>query len=148
VNGPPDILVFFAAGDPEAAEALGEQLGARRTRALDPAPGSAATRMAAALVAAETVIGDQQPGAEELCGSGPEVGAAALVAAKLGVPAARVSPAAQGASDDHAVLADLDGAIAERLCGLVVPAEDGAPRVAEAIRAWLATETGPYTLSP
>jgi hypothetical protein len=79
-----------------------------------------------------------------LCGSGPEVGAAALVAAKLGVPAARVSPGPQGAPHDHAVLADLDGPIAERLCDLVVPGEDGAPRVAEAIRAWLAT----YTLSP
>ena len=143
MNESPDILVLFAAGDPAAAEALGAQLGAR-SRALGPAAGSGAARMAVALVAAEGVIAEEDPGAVVLCGRGSEVGAAALVAAKLGVPAARVSPGSPGAAGDPAVLADLDGAIAERLCDLVVPGADDAPRAADAIRAWLAT----YTLSP
>jgi hypothetical protein len=142
MNDTPEILVLFAAGGNGAAEALGRHLGAHRSRALEPARGSAA-RVAAALVTAERVIGEQAPDAVVLCGPGPEVGAAALVAAKLGVPVARVTAASGAAGDDPAALADLDGRIAERLCDLVVPGGDDA-RVADEIRAWLAT----YTLSP
>jgi hypothetical protein len=47
------------------------------------------------------------------------------------------------AAGDSGAFADLDGRIAERLCDLVVPGGDDA-RVADEIRAWLAT----YTLSP
>ena len=92
---------------------------------------------------AERVIEEEEPGAVVLCGPGPEVGAAALVAAKLGVPVARVTADSAATGDDPAALADLDGRIAERLCDLVVPGGDDA-RVADEIRAWLAT----YTLSP
>jgi hypothetical protein len=143
MNDTPEILVLFAAGGNGAAEALGRHLGAHRSRALEPAGGSGAARVAAALVTAERVIGEQAPDAVVLCGPGPEVGAAALVAAKLGVPVARVTAASGAAGDDPAALADLDGRIAERLCDLVVPGGDDA-RVADEIRAWLAT----YTLSP
>ena len=39
------------------------------------------------------------------------------------------------------MLADLDGAVAERLAGLVVPGGDDPRGTADAIRAWLATYT-------
>ena len=48
-----------------------------------------ALRVAAALVAAERVITEEGPGAVVLLGAGPEVGAAVLVAVKLGPPVAR-----------------------------------------------------------
>ncbi len=143
MNNAPEILILFAAGDSGDAEALGGHLGAHRSSALEPAGGSGAARLAAAIVAAERVIGEEEPGVVVLCGPGPEVGAAALVAAKLGVPVARVAADSAAAGDDPAALADLDGRIAERLCDLVVPGGDDA-RAADEIRAWLAT----YTLSP
>ena len=119
MNDERTILVFFAAGEPDAAEALAGQLGA------------------------EPAILEESPGAVVLCGSGPEVGAAALVAAKLGVALARVT-AGTVAADDPAALADLDGPVAERLADLAVPGGDDAQGVAEAIRAGLAS----YTLTP
>jgi len=143
MNDVSEVLVLFAAGDFAVAEALGRHGGAHRSRALEPAGGSGAARVAAALVAAERVIEEEDPGAVVLCGPGPEVGTAALVAAKLGVPVARVTVDSAASGNDPAVLADLDGRIAERLCDLVVPGGDDA-RVADEIRAWLAT----YTLSP
>ena len=143
MNDVSEVLVLFAAGDFAVAEALGRHGGAHRSRALEPAGGSGAARVAAALVAAERVIEEEDPGAVVLCGSGPEIAAAALVAAKLGVPVARVTADRAAGGDDPAASADLDGRIAERLCDLVVPGGDDA-RVADEIRAWLAT----YTLSP
>ena len=137
-------LLLFAAGEEAAAAALAGPLGASRARALEPAGQAGAPRVAAALVAAERVITEEGPGAVVLLGAGPEVGAAALVAVKLGVPVARVTHASPGGGRDPATLADLDGAVAERLAGLVVPGEDDAKRAADAIRAWLAT----YTLQP
>jgi hypothetical protein len=60
------------------------------------------------------------------------------------VPLARVSAAPPDPGAAPAALADLDGAVAERLSDLVVPASADAASAADAIRAWRAT----YTLSP
>jgi hypothetical protein len=113
-----------------------------RVRALEPAPGEGATRVAAALVAAEGAIAQEAPAAAVVCGSGPEVGAAVLSAAKLGVPVALLGADEEGASEDPAVLAGLGGAIAVSLAGLTVSGDPEA--AAGEIRAWAET----YTLSP
>lgn len=138
MNDAGDILVLAPADDSGRAEELAGRLGGARSLALEPAGGAGAKRMAAALVAAEAAIAEPRPGAVVLCGSGPEVGAAALVTAKLEVPLARVAAAPRG-EDDAAALADLDGQVAERLADISVEGEDGADRIADRIRAWLST---------
>ena len=142
MNDAGDILVLAPADDSGRAEEFAGRLGGAQSLALEPAGGAGAKRMAAALVAAEAAIAEPQggarPGAVVLCGSGPEVGAAALVTAKLEVPLARVAAAPRG-EDDAAALADLDGQVAERLADISVEGEDGADRIADRIRAWLST---------
>jgi hypothetical protein len=143
MNDAREILVLSAPGEQGPSEALAGALGAP-VAALEPAAGDGAGRVAEALVAAERLLGERAPDALVLCGSGPEAGAAALVAAKLGVPTARVSAPSPGDTGDPASLADLDGPVAERLAGLVVPGGGDPEQQASAIRAWLAS----YTSSP
>jgi hypothetical protein len=107
---------------------------------LEPGGETGARRIAAALTDAERAIEQEGPGAVVLCGDGPEMGAAALVAVKLGVPVARV-PGAGAEGDADAALADLGGPISASLADLTVPPGGDPERVANAIRAWLGTYT-------
>jgi UDP-N-acetylglucosamine 2-epimerase len=130
-------LVLHPAGAASAGRELAEGLEGARIRALEPAGETRAQRIAAALTDAERAIEEEEPGAVVLCGDGPEMGAAALVAVKLGVPVARVA----GDEGGDAALADLGGPISAGLVDLTVSAGHGEERVAGEIRAWLATYT-------
>jgi hypothetical protein len=144
MNDTPKTLILCPVGPSAAAEALGRALDDAPVRELESPGGAGALRMAGAVTAAERAVAAESPGAVVLCGEGPEVGAAALVAAKLGVPLARLSAQAPSKGAAPADLADLDTAIADLLADLVVPAGVDAEAAADAIRAWLHT----YTLSP
>ena len=139
MNDTRDVLVLSAPGAREAFDALAEALGASPGAELETASGEGAGRVAEALVAAERLLAARDPDALVLCGSGPEAGAAALVAAKLGLPTARVTVPDSGTGEDPASLADLDGPVAERLADLVVPGGEDRERQSSAIRAWLST---------
>jgi hypothetical protein len=143
MNDAAKTLILCPAGETVTVEALAQAVDAGPVRELEAAAGDGALRIAGALTAAERVIEAERPGAVILCGRGPEVGAAALVAAKLDVALARVSADAPAEGDAPADLADLDTAVADRLADLVVPAGADPEAAADAIRAWLATSGPP-----
>jgi UDP-N-acetylglucosamine 2-epimerase (non-hydrolysing) len=86
--------------------------------------GAGAGRIAAAVLAAESLLGERRPTAIVLCGEGPEVAATALVAVKLGIPQARIG-AGSRVGDRHDP-GEIDRRIADRLCDLLMCEDDAA----------------------
>src|SRR5688572_20356938 len=138
MNQARSILVLFPDDRPEPARTLAERLDGAPARGLKPAGGSGARRIAAALVAAERAIEQARPGALVVCGGGPEIAAAVLVAVKLGVPVAwvrDVDASSGNATAGESALADLGGPVAESLADLSVHASGDPEREAAEIRA-------------
>jgi UDP-N-acetylglucosamine 2-epimerase (non-hydrolysing) len=106
-----------------ARDALAGHLNEMVERDLMPAgEGEGAERMAAAILAAEAMLEQVGPDALVLCGDGPEVAATALVAIKLGLPQARLGAGRR--DGDRPRPAEIDGAVADRLCDLLL-CDDG-----------------------
>jgi UDP-N-acetylglucosamine 2-epimerase (non-hydrolysing) len=119
------ILLLTTPEGADACEALAGHLGDPLVSELAPAgEGNTAIRMAAAILAGEELLASDRPEALVLCGEEPEVAATALVAVKLGIPQARVGAGAR--DGDRRDAAEIDRAVADRLCDLLLCDDEAA----------------------
>jgi UDP-N-acetylglucosamine 2-epimerase len=118
-----NLLLLSTPGGAAARDALAPHLADPDVRELPAAAeGTGGERIATAMLDSEALLHETGPEAVVLCGDGPGAAASALVAVKLGIPQARVAAGERGG--DRNRTADMDGAIADRLCDLLLCEHD------------------------